>query len=267
MDSLCFLCLLAAKRVVSCSGPSCAASEVLFSVPVAALERVVQPFHQGLIVAMRGHVRGDASSDRETEKIEVADQVQNLVAHEFIRIPQFGIDDLAVVHDDMGMQVPAADLAELLGHFDVLKRIEGAGRGDLFCKGTGFRVERMDLLSDRQRVVNPHRDLEPVKRFRKEMFFVLHFVSHADLLADHRNLGQCGLCLYARLFDQFAEVLGRAVHIRDFFFYLDQRIGYAVHGEDCHQMFDRAHSPPAIVQGGGIGRKSLCGRGLGKIFK
>jgi len=122
----------------------------------AALDSLVQAFHQGLIEAVRGHVGGNASSDGEAEEVEVADQVQNLVAHEFVGITKLRIDDLAVVHDDVGMEISAADLSEFLGHFDILKRVEGAGRGDVLCKRPACGVEREDLFAYGRRVVDPH---------------------------------------------------------------------------------------------------------------
>jgi hypothetical protein len=77
-----------------------------------------------LIVTVRGHVGGNASSDGEAEEVEVSDHVQYLVTHEFVGITELRIDNLAFVHDDMGMEIPAADLSELLGHFDILKGVE-----------------------------------------------------------------------------------------------------------------------------------------------
>ena len=62
---------------------------------------LVQALHQGLIVAVRGHVGNNASSDREPEKGEVSDQVQYLMAHEFVGVAELRVDDLAVLHDDM----------------------------------------------------------------------------------------------------------------------------------------------------------------------
>jgi len=76
------------------------------------------------MVTVRGHVGGNASSNGEAEEIEVSDHVQYLVAHEFVGITELRIDDLAVIYDDMGMQIPTTDLSKLLGHFDTLKGVE-----------------------------------------------------------------------------------------------------------------------------------------------
>jgi len=48
------------------------------------------------------------------EEIEVADQVQDLVAHELVGITELRVDDFSVVHDDVRMEIPAADLSQLL---------------------------------------------------------------------------------------------------------------------------------------------------------
>ena len=69
------------------------------------------------------------------------------MAHEFVGIAEFGVDDLAVVHDDVGIEISAADLSELLGHFNVLKGVEGTRRGDLFCKRPAFGIEREGLFA------------------------------------------------------------------------------------------------------------------------
>ena len=67
----------------------------------AAQNCLVQALHQDLIVTVGGHVGGDASSDVKAEEAEVSDQVQYLVAHEFVGITELSVDDLAVIHDDM----------------------------------------------------------------------------------------------------------------------------------------------------------------------
>jgi hypothetical protein len=94
-----------------------------------ALNGLIQALHKHLIVPMGGHVGGNASPDVKTKEVEVPDQVQDLVAHELVGKTELRIDDLAVVHDDVGMEISAPDFSELLGHFDVLKGIERAGRG------------------------------------------------------------------------------------------------------------------------------------------
>jgi len=95
----------------------------------AALDCLVQPLHEDLIVAVGGHVGRNAAFNGEAEEIEVADKVQDLVAHELVGITELRIDDLAVVHDDMGMEIPAADLSKLLAismFSKVLKERAGA---------------------------------------------------------------------------------------------------------------------------------------------
>jgi len=94
------------------------------NVKSAALESLVQPFYQSLIIAMGGHVGGDASPDRVAEKIEVSDHIQYLMAYEFIGITEFRVDDFAFVHDDMGVQITAADFSKPLSYFDAFKGIE-----------------------------------------------------------------------------------------------------------------------------------------------
>jgi hypothetical protein len=88
------------------------------------LDSLVQTFHQGLIVTVGSHVGGNASSDGEAEEAEVSDQVQYLVTHEFVGITELRIDNFAFVQDDVGMEIPASDLPELLGYFDILKGVE-----------------------------------------------------------------------------------------------------------------------------------------------
>ncbi len=88
------------------------------------MDSLVQAFHQGLIVTVRGHIGGNASSDGEAEEVEVSDQVQYLVTHEFVGITELRINNFAFVHDDMGMEIPASDLPKLLGYFDILKGVE-----------------------------------------------------------------------------------------------------------------------------------------------
>jgi len=73
------------------------------------------------------------------------------------------------------------------------------------------------------------------------MLFMLFLFSKSDLLADDSDLGGGGLLLDPRLFDESAEILGGTVHVRYLLVDLDEDIGYAVHGEDRHQVLNRAH--------------------------
>jgi hypothetical protein len=109
--------------------------------PGTDLDSLVQAMHKCLIVSVRRHVGDNASTDGQAQEIEISDQVQYLVPHEFIGIPEFGVDDLAVVHNDVGMKIPASDLSELLGHFDILEGVEGAGLSYLLFKGADCRIE------------------------------------------------------------------------------------------------------------------------------
>jgi len=109
--------------------------------PSTALYSLVQALYKCLIVSVGRHVGGNAPTDGQAQKIEVSDQVQYLVAHEFVGIPEFGVDDLAVVHNNVRMKIPASDLPELLGHFDILEGVEGAGRCYLLFKGADCRIE------------------------------------------------------------------------------------------------------------------------------
>ena len=88
------------------------------------MDSLVQTFHQSLIVTMRGHVGGNATSYGVTKQIEISDQIQYLVAYEFVGITKFRIDDFAVVHDDMGIEVSTTNLSKSLGYFDIFKGIE-----------------------------------------------------------------------------------------------------------------------------------------------
>ena len=116
-------------------------SAITHASPGTALDSLVQALHKCLIVSMGRHVGGDAPTDGQTQKIEVSDQVQYLVAHEFVGVSEFGVDDLAVVHNNVGMKIPTSDLSELLGHFDILEGVEGAGRGYLLFKGAPCRIK------------------------------------------------------------------------------------------------------------------------------
>src|SRR5208283_4940121 len=60
----------------------------------AALDSLVQALHKGLIVTVGGHVGGNTSSDVKAEEVKISDQIQYLVAHEFVGITEFRVDDL-----------------------------------------------------------------------------------------------------------------------------------------------------------------------------
>jgi len=55
--------------------------------PGTAQDSLIQALHKCLIVSVGRHVGGNATTDGHAQKIEVSNQVQYLVAHEFVGIP------------------------------------------------------------------------------------------------------------------------------------------------------------------------------------
>ena len=88
------------------------------------LDCLVQSFDQGLIGTMRSHIGDHSSSDGETKQVEISEQIQYLVAYEFVGITKLRIYDLAFMHDDMGIEVATSHLSKPLGQIDIFEGIK-----------------------------------------------------------------------------------------------------------------------------------------------
>jgi len=82
------------------------------------------------------------------------------------------------------------------------------------------------------------------------MLFLPALITHPYFPADDGNLGGGGLFDDSRFLDEIAEVPRRSVHVRDLFVDLDQNVRDAVHGKDCHQVFNSTHPPSPVIQCG-----------------
>ena len=80
---------------------------------------------------MAGLVRDDVAEDRASQQIEIADQVEHLVAGEFVGEAQRRVNHLLIVDQDQIVQPPAAGEAHLGQLVKLVHEAEGARRCDL----------------------------------------------------------------------------------------------------------------------------------------
>jgi hypothetical protein len=92
---------------------------------------------QGDVVRVAGHLGRHHAADRTPQKIEIADDVENLVAGKLVRKAEVGVDDSVIVDQDAIVQSSTVHEAQLLELFYILEKAEGPGRGDLLFEGLG----------------------------------------------------------------------------------------------------------------------------------
>ena len=98
--------------------------------------RVVEEVTHGLDVkGVAGLAGREMPADGDAEKEEVADEVEDLVADEFVREPERAVDELLVVQDERVREGAAEGQAAAMELGDVLEEAEGPGRGDLRTEG------------------------------------------------------------------------------------------------------------------------------------
>ena len=94
---------------------------------------MLEQFQQQLVVQrVAGLVRLITGEQRMPDQIQIADRVQNLMAHKLVVIAQaVRIEDAVLVHDDGVLQRPAARQTDAAQHLHVLHEAEGARGGSL----------------------------------------------------------------------------------------------------------------------------------------
>src|SRR5207247_11288191 len=91
--------------------------------------RAPQPA-QGRVARVPRHARHDAATDRTPEQVEVAEDVEDLVAHELVGEAQRRVHHALLADQDAVVQPPAVGEAHLLELLDLLDEAEGARPGD-----------------------------------------------------------------------------------------------------------------------------------------
>jgi hypothetical protein len=90
--------------------------------------------HQSDILRVTCQPGCDFSPDGPVEKIEIADEIENLVPDKFIREAQFGVDDLFIIHQDEIVESAPAAQSHPIQHLHILQESEGSGRRNAFLE-------------------------------------------------------------------------------------------------------------------------------------
>ena len=113
-----------------------------------------EPLDQGGVHGMAGSLGDDTAPDAVAGKGEVADEVEDFVAHELVGETEGAVEDGAVVggggagDDDGGVVGYAADQAHVAEHGFVFFEAEGSGGGDEVGVGTGLEVAGEGVVAD-----------------------------------------------------------------------------------------------------------------------
>src|SRR3989475_6484752 len=82
-----------------------------------------------------GADRQDLSNDRQAQERHIADQVEDLVAHEFVPVPEATrIEQSLIGQNERVVQRPAETQTGFPERFDLAEKPEGAGRSDVTDK-------------------------------------------------------------------------------------------------------------------------------------
>src|SRR5271166_1754449 len=119
----------------------------------SGLERRVNCFDERQVVGMAGFRRGYMRMQRTAEQVEIADQIEHLVAREFVVEAQSGVHDFVVIDEDCVVEAGAAAKAEFVELAELADGAEGARRCDLARVRVGRSQLEVQLLNaDRFRV-------------------------------------------------------------------------------------------------------------------
>ncbi|SPA45666.1 conserved hypothetical protein [Cupriavidus taiwanensis] len=209
-----------------------------------------QRAQQLVVQAMAGFVRHIGADQRMAHHVQVADRIQDLVAHELVAVAQFLVVEHAVlVQHDRVVQAAAARQAHFAQGLDLVRKAEGAGAGNLAHVAGVGEIDREGLagLVDRRVAeVDGERQLEAEERLQpRQLVAFAHF--HRLLHADE-GLGRI-LLLDASRLQQEHERRRAAVHDRDFLGVdVDIEIVDAQAGAGGHQVLDGGNARASLLQ-------------------
>src|SRR5439155_6647693 len=108
---------------------------------------------QGDIIAVARAARGHFAPQRAPQQVQIADKVKDLVAHQFVRKPQGGVDHALLADQHTVMQTSPVGETHLFKDLDVSEKTKSAGWGDLVPVPYGVAMDIVVLLlADRLRV-------------------------------------------------------------------------------------------------------------------
>src|SRR5690242_20495711 len=126
---------------------------------------------------MAGHVGRNRAADRAPEQVEIAQDIEDLMARKLIRKTQIGVDDLFVVDQNAIVELAAADEACVLQLLDISQKSERSRRINLILEYLrSVRSVRVLLRPDRFRIAQNVTHGKPLRRIDSNIFtgFIPH---------------------------------------------------------------------------------------------
>ena len=208
---------------------------------------------------MAGALRRDLAADRPAQQIQVAQQVEDLVADQLVGEAERRVDDALLADQDAVVQPAAVGQPHRFEGLDLLEKAERPRRPDLCTIARGVAVNVAEFLfPDRRRVFQAVVDFEVGSRLDTQQF-----LPFADLIrAVHCPRSDLFVLLDdAGTLQHVAEFQGRAVQNRNFVLHLDEQVGHAVAVQRRHQMLDGSDTAAVPVQAGRVaGRLDVLDR-------
>ena len=201
----------------------------------------------------------EPAQDRVAEERQVADRVEDLVAHELVLEAQLVVEDAGLADHDRVLEAAAERQAALAQELHLAQEAEGARRCDLLGEAARRHPQR-ERLVPQQRVVEADRvaDLEVLARDEPR---ALGAVNHLDGLLDPQQLARHRERPQPRLVQQDHEGRRAAVEHRDFrAVHLDAHVVDAEARERRQQVLDRADRDAVPAAASWRGPGSRCGR-------
>ena len=189
------------------------------------------------------------ADERRAEEVEVADGIQQFVAHEFVvKAQALFVQNAVVIHDDGVIQSAAEGQAVALQVFNVAQKAESAGAADFADVAAAGEVEAgLVVAVAEDGVVEVDGEIEAAAgKGRESRPFVAfaYFYGFEDL---DEALGGV-LLADARLLQEIDEGRSAAVHDGDFWrVQLDDDVINADTGERRHEMLNGGDAHAAVI--------------------
>ena len=193
----------------------------------------------------RGH---DVRLQRDAEQCDVADDIEDLVAHEFVgETERLFRDDLVTLDHDGAIERTTLDLAQLDELLDILVDGKGARRRHLRDVDIGIDGQREMLGMNAAIIRTRAGNLQAIKGQRDDRGIT---PGNRDRLGEREILALRLLLHRFTLLDKFHELPGRAVHDRRFTrIHFNKDVVDTAAAQGAQHMLDRMDFGMALLDG------------------
>src|SRR5579883_2724017 len=189
---------------------------------------------------MTRHIGSESADHRRAGQSQIADRIEQLVAHEFVAIAQtFGIDDAVAVKGDRIVERGAEGEAHFPEPLDIADKAECARPSDLVAEDARIEFDDFALAADGRRG-KIDLDVEAEAAIGRTQFGISRAAFDADRLDDFQIAARRREARHPDLVDRGDERRGRTVEDRRFRpVNFNHRVVDAEPGQSRQEMLDR----------------------------